>query len=90
MIETRKRVMTDDHWSHLVESYDGMKSYYILKFILQFNFSRFIHEAPLLALSGTKYDTKPPPKVRITLQSMVCPREGPSGKLVRFDSKVEM
>ena len=26
-------------------------------------FWRFVHEAPLLALSGTKYDTKPPPKV---------------------------
>ncbi|XP_028391078.1 BTB/POZ domain-containing protein 16-like [Dendronephthya gigantea] len=26
------------------------------------SYSRFIHEAPWLALSGTKYDTKPPPK----------------------------
>ncbi|CAB4027266.1 Hypothetical predicted protein [Paramuricea clavata] len=26
------------------------------------SYSRFVHEAPLLALSGTRYDTKPPPK----------------------------
>ena len=83
--------MTDDHWSDLVESYHGMKNYYILKFILLFNFSRFIHEAPLLALSGTKYDTKPPPKVHIMHQSMVCPgREGLSGKPMGFDSEVEI
>ena len=30
-------------------------------------FLRFVHEAPLLALSGTKYDTRPPPKVGVTL-----------------------
>ena len=38
--------MTDDHWSDLVESYHGMKNYYILKFILPFNFQGLYMKHP--------------------------------------------